>query len=205
MLKVKWNTGKSNWKFSLLRKGHLWMQSLCEFEKNFCNVVHSARRVLTDWTWSCRSFFSFNRVTIFSSSSFLFASDLASSSLVFWNSSFMVAISFSVSALFSRGLILKKSFIQGQCLTFMKARMLYWMQKMDSLKFNWYKLDIVWMMNEMKSWQWELEVLPLQKCSLPAFRCTDERNYIWGWWSRTHGSFISPHQCFSNLLCIRTI
>ncbi|KAK4811757.1 hypothetical protein QYF61_005325 [Mycteria americana] len=38
------------------------------------------------------------------------------------------------SALFSKGLILKNSFIQGQCLTFMNARMLYWMQKMDSLK-----------------------------------------------------------------------
>ncbi|KAL0596835.1 hypothetical protein AAY473_032162 [Plecturocebus cupreus] len=46
----------------------------------------------------------------------------------------MVAISFSVSALLRRGLILKKSFIHGQCLTFMNERMLYWMQKMDSLK-----------------------------------------------------------------------
>ncbi|EDM04787.1 rCG32848 [Rattus norvegicus] len=45
----------------------------------------------------------------------------------------MLAISFSVSALFKRGLILKYSFIQGQCFTFMKARTLYWMQKMDSL------------------------------------------------------------------------
>ncbi|KAK4811756.1 hypothetical protein QYF61_005324 [Mycteria americana] len=74
--------------------------------------------------------------TIFSSNSFLFASDFASSSLVFSNSSFMLAISFSDSALFSKGLILKNSFIQGQCLTFMNARMLYWMQKMDSLKHN---------------------------------------------------------------------
>ncbi|RLV99274.1 hypothetical protein DV515_00010041 [Chloebia gouldiae] len=38
------------------------------------------------------------------------------------------------SALFSKGLILKNSFIHGQCLTFMNERTLYWMQKMDSLK-----------------------------------------------------------------------
>lgn len=85
-------------------------------------------------TCSCRSFFSCTTVTIFSSSSFLLVSDLVSSSFVLWNSSFIVAISFSVSTLFKRGFILKYNFIQGQCLTFMNARMLYWMQQMDSLK-----------------------------------------------------------------------
>lgn len=91
------------------------------------------RGILTVWTCNWRSFFSCSRDTIFSSSSFRRASDLASSSLALSKSSFMVAISFSASALFSRGLILKNRFIQGQCLTFIKDRMLYWMQKMESL------------------------------------------------------------------------
>jgi hypothetical protein len=49
------------------------------------------------------------------------------------NSSFMVAISFSVSALFRSGLILKYSFIQGQFLTPMKARMFHWITRRASL------------------------------------------------------------------------
>ena len=43
-------------------------------------------------------------------------------------------ISFSVSALFSSGLILKKSFIQGQFLTPMKARIFHWIISRESLQ-----------------------------------------------------------------------
>lgn len=88
---------------------------------------------LTACTWSCRSFFSCSRDTIFSSSSLRRASDFSSASLRRANSSFMVAISFSVSALFSSGLILKNSFIHGQFLTLMKARMFHWIISRESL------------------------------------------------------------------------
>ncbi len=98
-----------------------------------CDIFSRMQEKLTDVTCNCRSFFSCSRVTIFSSSSFFLASAFARSPFIFSKFSFMAAISFSVSALFSRGLILKYSFIHGQCFTFMNERMLYWMEKMDSL------------------------------------------------------------------------
>lgn len=106
--------------------------------QNWCNLKSQKLfKLHTVCTCSCRSFFSCTRATIFSSSLLLLASDLASSSFVLSNSSFIMASSFSVPTLIKRGFNLKYSFIQGHCLTLMNARMLYWMQRMDSLKPRW--------------------------------------------------------------------
>lgn len=88
---------------------------------------------LTACSWRSRSFFSWRRETCFDFSSSLWDSDFSKAFCSCIHSSFSPAPSFPIPADLTRGLISKKSLIQGQLFTAMKALMFHWIKRSASL------------------------------------------------------------------------
>ena len=88
---------------------------------------------LTACSWRSRSFFSWRRETCFDFSSSLRDSDFSKAFCSCTHSSFNPAPSFPIPADLTSGLISKKSLIQGQLFTAMKALMFHWIKRSASL------------------------------------------------------------------------
>lgn len=107
---------------------------LVKFKASYTEQVVGA---LTACSFTSRSFFSWTRETCFVFSSSLWDSKFSKAFCSCANSSFSPALSSPPPTDLARGLILKKSLIQGQFFTAIKALMFSWIKTRASLKYEW--------------------------------------------------------------------